>query len=608
MRLSCANPHGMVNLLPPQQRQPRTTETVRASEPEEELEDEEEEEDGALQWKNSKAVATRFFQWLCRGNFDTASKSAGAQHDGNSSSIDLNSVDREMVHILFESFFAATFSSANAGDMMIAMNNREKRQRRRLEAVVLAILKRQRLYKSKRYNDDTVICSFARSDKTFAPFADRKTARDKLREQRETLTADKGGVVVAHDFSMTLTHDTNRDAGNNSSGGRVTVLPVNQAAVVTFSITLPSNENRMSLAKVRIGGSHQNAFQIKTKLPFKKPNSLELSFTGARVTGVYRATLWLTFQNSSTKEQFVIVRSVLLRAGGDADLYDMIQATSPYVKKKKYFEKPTKKNDIIHPPPADDNSSGGGGSGYKKLKMFKVPLDVREMVESREIECDALVTPTSDISDQELVKVYPAFWQNLVWISELQAYEDIKLFDMQDAALQRSGRFFKLYVAGLAEGRPSILRGDLIICKWKGKEYRGRVFAVELLDVLLEFHQSFHKKFDPSVDRVDLVRFTFTRTSFRTSHAGCLAAPNTMGPRMLAPQARHVQRIESQRQNGQVSQRVLPKNLSWGCQTLNEEQKKAVTEIAKGMLRPMPYCIFGPPGTGYVHICCRLHV
>jgi cell pole-organizing protein PopZ len=614
----------------PEEHQPEEEEEKVADEEEEEEEeeksDEEEDNDGTLQWKKSKAVASQFFQWLGLGNFDSVQAVASVD-SSTSSIIDLNSVDRETVHMLFEAFFAETFATGSIIIVNNNNNNKDKKQRRRLESLVLAALRQQRILKTKRYSDGIVICSFARSDRTFAPFADRKTARDKLRERRDVLTADKGGVVVSRDFSTrTTTHDSSNN--NNTNGGKsssTAIFPINQSAVVSYTISSSAcswqDKNSTTLTNVRLGGSHKNNFQIKTKLPCTNPKSLELSFNGARVTGAYRATVWFHFQNNNTtttttqQEPFVIVRSVLIRAGGDADLYEIIQPTSPYVKKKAFFEKPTNKKDIVHPPPDDSSSGNSSGHGYnKKLKMFKVPLDVREMVQSREME-SALIPPTFDISDKDLInnKVYSTFWQNLLWYSELQAYEDIKLFDLHSAVLQRSGRFFKLHVAGLAEGRPSVLRGDLIISKWKGKEYRGRVYAVELLDVLVEFHESFHKRFNVSVDRVDLVRFTFTRTSFRTSHAGCLAAPKTMGARMLAPQTRHVRQIQrSQYQrrgsnNDQVSQqqqRVVPQKFAWGCHSLNEEQKKAVKEIAKGLLRPMPYCIFGPPGTGYVRCCC----
>lgn len=116
---------------------------------------------------------------------------------------------------------------------------------------------------------------------------------------------------------------------------------------------------------------------------------------------------------------------------------------------------------------------------------------------------------------------------------------------MENVALQRAGRFFKLYVAGLAESRPSVLRGDMVDCTWKGKKYRGYVFSVELLNILIDFHPSFHDRFNVSVDRIDLIRFTFGRTMFRTAHAGCKRAPKSMGQHMLLPEPLHIQRIRS---------------------------------------------------------------
>jgi hypothetical protein len=512
-----------------------------------------EEEDGRLNWKNSKTVARTFFAWLHQPDNGT-----------HKESVDLTSVDREKVHVLFEAFASQHASKIRA-----------KRQHRRLESLVMAVLKKQKLYKVKRYSDGVVVCSFARSDKTFATLQERQTARDILIQQRDVLTADKGGVSVAKEPTI-----------DPSSGS---VVPINQTITVAFPIELPAGHPSVNLTKVLIGGSHMKHFRVTTNLPCNMPSLLELSFT-ARTTAAYRTTIVMTFLNTKTHEQFQILRSILIRAG-DADLYDIIQPTSPYVKRKRKKEKPSRDEDIVHPP------AGKGASGFKydDLKHFKVPLDVREMVENREME-ESLVPPTADMPDEELVNVYPTFWQNLLWTSELQAYEDIKLFDMENARLRRNGNFMKLYVSGLAEGRPSVLRGDLVICHWKGKQYRGRVSNVELLDLLMEFHKSFHKEFNVSVDRVDLVRFTFTRTAFRTSHAGCLAAPKTMGPRMLAPQAHHVAQIESEQD--QMEQRVLPRNFAWASQTLNEEQKKAIKEIAKGGLRPMPYIIFGPPGTG----------
>lgn len=520
-------------------------------------ENKEDNSNGTVPWQISKAVAKQFFDWLQLGIFDLLD---------DAKSINLTSVDRDKVTELFVAFTSDYPSLDSLAD---GISGTEKRQRRRLESLVLSVLKRQKLYKVKRYSDGIVVCSFARPDKCFASFQERQTALDVLRQERQVLTSNKGGIRVTEEPVTKYAEDA--------------LMPVNEDVELVLTIEETIN---VKLMRVRLGGSHKKDFQVKTQLPFDAPCNLILSFR-ARSTGVYRTTVFLSFLNTQSNERFVILRSVILRAG-DANLHNILQPTSPYIKKERKFDKPVNPNDIIYPPA----QSGSTGSNYNDLKHNKIPLDVREMVASREME-GVLVPPTYDMSDEELARVYPAFWQNLLWISELQSYEDVKLFDMENTALQRAGRMFKLHVAGLAEGRPSVLRGDQVFCTWKGKQFRGRVCVVELLDVILEFHKDFHNNFNVSLDRVELVRFTFSRTSFRTAHAGCLAAPKTMGSSILVPQSQHVDQIEKLQQ-----QRVLPEEFQWASQTLNDEQKYAVKQITEGTLRPMPYIILGPPGTG----------
>lgn len=83
-------------------------------------------------------------------------------------------------------------------------------------------------------------------------------------------------------------------------------------------------------------------------------------------------------------------------------------------------------------------------------------------------------------------------------------------------------------------GRPSVVRGDLVHITWNGRLYKGRVASTRLLEVALEFHASFHAKYNPGVDLVD-VRFTFSRMTYRTSHEGCAKAESTMQATMLFP-------------------------------------------------------------------------
>ena len=532
-----------------------------------------EEKRGALDWKDAKAVASSFFYWLHEGSYSPLSDS-----------VDLTSVDRELVHRLFETFLGHKQTLPGAD------NTRKKTSNRRLESLVMASLRALKRMKTKRYSDGVVICSFARKDLTFPPIKERKTKADKIREGRQQLEANKGGVCVA-EAKVTPSLE---------------VYPINQTVSVEFPIEIKSDEAHLPLrlVDVYLGGSHGKHFSLVTTIPglIESGNqsgesnkteettisSLKLTFR-PRGSAMSRLNIQLTFKDA-IDEIFSILRTVSLRSG-DADMYDALKPTSPFQKKKRKFEKPVSPENILNPPP----EPGRGENIFKDLKLFKPPLDVREMVTNGEIE-GALVGPTYDTPDNELPEVYSKFWQNLLWVSELQAYEDIKLFDMEDASLQRHGRFFKLYVSGLAEGRPSVLRGDMVLCTWKGKQYRGRVFAVEQLDVLLEFHSSFHKNFNVNIDKMELIRFTFSRTTFRTAHHGTRGAPKNMGASMLMPKKMHVESIKTQGRQNQP--RKVPPSFAWTSRTLNDEQKLAVTQISKGEMKPLPYIIFGPPGTG----------
>lgn len=136
---------------------------------EEDDDDDDDEEHGKLNWKNSKLVATKFFEWLCE----------------NQEESELASMERDRVSQLFYKFFSKE----------VANNNEDKKRRRYTEGLVMSVLRRQKLMKSKRYRDGVVVCFFARADKTFAPIQERKTASEKLMEQRKDQQANKGGEI-----------------------------------------------------------------------------------------------------------------------------------------------------------------------------------------------------------------------------------------------------------------------------------------------------------------------------------------------------------------------------------------------------------------------------
>jgi helicase MOV-10 len=150
-----------------------------------------------------------------------------------------------------------------------------------------------------------------------------------------------------------------------------------------------------------------------------------------------------------------------------------------------------------------------------------------------------------------------------------------------------------LHVPGLAEGRPSVLRGNIVNVTWNKCMCKGLVRQTCLLEVLIELDRLFHDTFNHALDKVKL-RFMFSRLTFRTSHEGCY--PKSMDEYMLIPKREHWIIHYP---------RIVPNNLQWENPTLNVEQRAAVMRIVKGGQRPLPYVVFGPPGTGVFHIWLR---
>ena len=59
--------------------------------------------------------------------------------------------------------------------------------------------------------------------------------------------------------------------------------------------------------------------------------------------------------------------------------------------------------------------------------------------------------------------------------------EDIETFDMHGVALEDAGSLISLTVPGLAENRPSVLRGDAVVVQRPGDERQFRGYAHQVL-------------------------------------------------------------------------------------------------------------------------------
>ncbi|XP_059050949.1 probable RNA helicase armi isoform X2 [Achroia grisella] len=182
-------------------------------------------------------------------------------------------------------------------------------------------------------------------------------------------------------------------------------------------------------------------------------------------------------------------------------------------------------------------------------------------------------------------------WHTLLYMEEVQANINIRAYDMPKAFLIQRQDYLILEIKGLAEKRPSLVKGDRVIVKdiWNdnSSQFEGFIHCVKNDMILMKFHQQFHETYSGSDVSVE---FHINRSVYRRSHQAINLAISNLGPDILFPS-----RISLH--SYQLPQDKL-RTMKWFNLDLNTGQKAAVTNILLGECRPLPYCIYGPPGTG----------
>ncbi|XP_015917571.2 RNA helicase Mov10l1-like [Parasteatoda tepidariorum] len=206
---------------------------------------------------------------------------------------------------------------------------------------------------------------------------------------------------------------------------------------------------------------------------------------------------------------------------------------------------------------------------------------------------------------------YITKFSTLLHLEELQVRYDMKKFDLSEVCLQRRGEYLCLEVNGLAEGRPSLIVGDkaILVPPHQNSKFafEGCIHEVHLNEVLLKFNDSFHNSYTgESFD----VRFELNRTNFRRLHQ-CVhhVAENheyaifptklRLKDSLIDADSKSTKPNDNYRKRQKIhSELPTCKTIKYKNEKLNWKQKEAVVRILECRSRPLPYVIFGPPGTG----------
>ena len=499
------------------------------------------------------------------------------------------------------------------------------------ESMLMATLRRLRFIKTYKINHHQIMVVFQNRDGKF-PSTEKRQMNPEMLERRLKRDERNQFDIVSISQVNNVTTDIGDADVPEQPPSMVMACIGEPPSIVSFEIKVEAKN--VVLQDIEYGGPHghilipRNKDQKVRNKQLKANSIMKMEWTvpTPNKIGIWRARVHFKFQ------EFTIVRSIAISCGRRI-LQNALKPIAPYEKKKRTRRSKPQKSvrapEKEQPPPRRrKDGKNTNKNPFKKLPHYTVPEEIADYLEvakefdhvmKNEMEWSHPSAFTDkeekeDHANSSSIVGYGKYWSHLLWASEYQNWKDIELYDMENAQLGRRGRHYTLSVPGLAEKRPSVLRGDLVDVTLQDVLYQGRVVQIQQLDVYLEFDSRFSRKFDPLIDRVH-VRFKFSRTTFRTSHHACQTmAESVLNSSLLMPTEDHIDylQIQKNKKNGPADVGKIAV-LSWANRSLNIEQKEAVQQIINPTLNPLPYIIFGPPGTGmcpncYVNgsqkICC----
>eukprot|EP01134_Creolimax_fragrantissima_P001837 CFRG1837T1 len=460
-------------------------------------------------------------------------------------------------------------------------------------STALSILRRKR--RAQVLEDDVIIYPMLLADLTVS----NKQAKNPLNNTAYLETKNR----IAVQKVVYAVHQSRRELEKDKQGihmgpmtfGGVIAPGSSKSCVVDVVNTHPSNEYK--LLRYEFHSKQQNSpFTIDTEMPILLGrgilNTTVVLSCRARTSGLYRDLVSFTFMNLGTNDSITICRFVEARFGS-ADLLEFLGATSTFNKKlflqNKAKQRDGWKNEPVEAAPQEHN---GIGTRYiHRLNAYRLPVtwtnksdnDITDALQET-LHCFSSETEgCTDITHTKHMQWYVSQQSALLFAEEIKQIEDLHNFDIQGTKLERQGKLLKLLVPGLAENRPSVLRGDKILVRFNDKQWEGKVEKCNLDDIEINMYKM-ASYYVPGM-KCD-VRFVANRSVLRIMHQGINMASNI--EKIILPTANPRMHMNN----------VTTSDVNFHNNYLNLEQKNAVRNILSVKCRPSPYVIFGPPGTG----------
>ncbi|XP_060805103.1 uncharacterized protein LOC106136235 [Amyelois transitella] len=314
------------------------------------------------------------------------------------------------------------------------------------------------------------------------------------------------------------------------------------------------------------------------------PNAVVIDFISADI-GQYEMPIIFTFFKPRLEKSLIVMREMVVYVQENPINY--VATKSPYDNRS--WEKPD------HFIPSTNVMSP---QMYKVPKLMKI-LFARGL---REDALDGLNYPeeimeqlriylrdTRAILDEGITKDnYITYFRNLLWWEEVIEKINLRKYNMTKVKLQKEGVFYMLEIPGLAEKRPSLLRGDrVILCPVDNTKVNFESYIKNLEDTRVQldgFADSFHEHFGPEVEFN--VRFLMSRVPVERMHEALTKLHSSKQICRVFPEPNSKPKLK----NIDSFYNRLIQN--------NAEQRSAVQHIVSGTSGKAPYIVFGPPGTG----------
>uniref|UniRef100_A0A6I8NIJ1 RNA helicase n=1 Tax=Ornithorhynchus anatinus TaxID=9258 RepID=A0A6I8NIJ1_ORNAN len=275
--------------------------------------------------------------------------------------------------------------------------------------------------------------------------------------------------------------------------------------------------------------------------------------------GHFPATVLWTLERPEEPGAEFIVRFLAFRA--QSPLTRQLEPTAPY-RRRQLPPDPPRKSKVEE---GERPNSWGPGSPDALFPPLRSQLN----------------TPLSWDNYEEKLKL-------LLQLEELQMEQDIKQYNLKDTTMSAEPQCIRPIITcclphkvpGVAENRPSVLRGDHLLITFSQNSrtftYKGYVHKVELDQVKLT-GLTFN------------VAFTLNRLPLRLQYRALeLARKVSLEPVLFPAAPRRVPLI-----SGDLKLTLHDRRLE-----SNPQQVQAIRNIILDTSRPAPYLIFGPPGTG----------